>query len=296
MDFTALTLLIETVAAGSLAEAARRLRLSPMKASRLVSALEQELGVRLLHRTTRALSLTDEGAAFLPHARALVEEQAAALASVRGRGAGPVGLLRISTSLAFGRQVVAPFAVEFMRTYREVRIDLQLTDSVIDIVAEGIDVAIRIAELRDNSLIARRIADNPRHLVASGAYVEQFGAPASLAELVRHECLATSAASHWSFLVGHERRSVQVKGRFTANSIDAIDQACRGGLGIANLSAWNVGPLIANGTLREIVLADATPEPLDIWAVYASRQMVPAKVRVFIDELTARLRDGRAGA
>ena len=232
MDFTALALLIETATAGSLAEAARRLRLSPMKATRLISALEDEVGTRLLHRTTRALSLTEEGLVFLPHARTLVEERAAALASVQGAGAGPAGLLRISASLAFGRQIVAPLVVDFMGRHPEVQVDLQLTDSVVDIVAEGIDLAIRIADLRDSSLIARRIADNPRLLVAAPAYIERCGAPTSLSDLQSHECLASRSATHWSFRVAARSRAVKVIGRFTANSIDAINEGCRGVLGI----------------------------------------------------------------
>lgn len=290
MDFDALTLLIETTTAGSLAEAARRLRHSPMKATRLISGLEEELAVRLLHRTTRALSLTDDGLAFLPHAKALLEERAAALASVQGGGAQPAGLLRVSASLAFGRQVVAPLVVDFMQTWAEVQIDLKLTDTVIDIVADGIDLAIRIAELRDSDLIARRLADNPRLLVASPAYIDRFGAPASLSNLQRHECLANNSTAHWSFRSQDESRAMKVSGRFTANSIDAIHAACRGGLGIAYLSHWDVADDLASGALREIALDDASPEPLAIWAVYASRHMVPAKVRFFIDALAERLK------
>lgn len=290
MNFDALTLLIETTTAGSLAEAARRLRLSPMKATRLISALEDELGVRLLHRTTRALSLTDDGLAFLPHAKALIEDRTAALASVQGTGAKPTGLLRLSASLAFGRQVVARLVVDFMRSWPGVQIDLKLTDTVVDIVAEGIDLAIRIADLRDSDLIARRIADNPRHLVASATYIDRFGAPVLLSDLQRHECLANSSTAHWSFRLKDGNRTTKVNGRFTANSIDAIHEACRGGLGIAYLSRWDVAADLASGALREITLDDAAPESLAIWAVYPSRHMVPTKVRFFIDALAERLK------
>lgn len=260
-----------------------------MKATRLVSALEDELGVRLLHRTTRSLSLTDDGLRFLPHAKTLLEERAAALESVRSGGAQPAGLLRVSASLAFGRQVVAPMIVRFMQTWPAVQVDLKLTDTVIDIVAEGVDVAIRIAELPDSNLIARRMADNPRLLVASRAYVDQYGSPERLSELQHHECLASSAMTHWSFGTGQESRLVKVGGRFTANSIDALHEACLGGLGIACLSRWDVEADLARGALFEITLGDAIPEPLTIWAVYASRHLVPAKVRFFIDALAGRL-------
>ncbi|QIB35748.1 LysR family transcriptional regulator [Ancylobacter pratisalsi] len=290
MDFTALALLIETSSAGSFAEAARRLRLPPMKATRLIAALEDELGVRLLHRTTRALSLTDEGMVFLPHARTLVEERAAALSSVQGAMAGPTGLLRVSASLAFGRKVVAPMVVDFMQAHPQVQVDLLLSDSVVDLVTEGIDLAIRIAELTDSNLIARRLAENPRRLVASPAYIERFGAPARLDELKQHECLNSATRPHWTFRTAKEARTIRAAGRFTANSVDAIHEACLGGLGIANLSDWDIAEDLQRGVLREIVLEDATSERLDIWAVYASRRLMPAKVRFFIETLAERLK------
>ncbi|MCB4770694.1 LysR family transcriptional regulator [Ancylobacter sp. Lp-2] len=290
MDFDALAVLVETASAGSLAGAARRLRLSPMGATRLLAGLEKELGVRLVHRTTRALSLTDDGLSFLPHAEALLEERAAALASLRGRQGGASGLLRLSASLAFGRQVVAPLVVEFMAAHPQVTVDLQLSDSVVDIVAEGLDLAIRIAPLDDSSLIAQRLTDNPRWLVAAPGYLERRGAPGDLAELAGHECLTVSAVPHWSFRVGTAMRRVKVAGRFSANSVDAIHAACRGGLGIANLSDWNLHDDIARGLLRRVQLADAVPEPLSIWAVYPTRRLVPAKVRQFIEALSQRLK------
>jgi DNA-binding transcriptional LysR family regulator len=223
-------------------------------------------------------------------AQALVEGEAVALASLRGTAAGASGLLRLTASLAFGRQVVAPLAVEFMKANPEVKIDLLLTDSLVDIVADGIDLAVRIADLADSSLIAKRLADNPRLLVASPAYIEGFGTPTELARLQRHECLTVSGSSHWDFRSGDMSRRVKVLGRFTANSIDAIHEACRGGLGIANLSHWDVRQDLEEGALVKVSLADAHPEPLSIWAVYPSRRMVPAKVRLFIDALSDHLK------
>ena len=290
LDLSALALLVETATAGSLAAAARRLRLSPMAASRLLAGLERELGVRLAHRTTRALSLTEEGAALLPHARAMMEEHAAALASVGGSDAGAHGLLRVTTSFAFGRRVLAPLTAQFMLANPKVQVDLQLTDGVMDIVAEGIDLAIRIAAPADSELVGRRLQDSPRVLVAAPAYMERRGVPEVLADLRDHDCLTMSSAAHWSFSGGREMRRVRVAGRFTANSIDAIHEACRGGLGIALLSLWNVGPDLEAGLLRQVRLADAVPEPLGIWAVYPTRRMVPAKVRLFVEALAARLK------
>ncbi|MBB6307365.1 LysR family transcriptional regulator [Xanthobacter tagetidis] len=290
LDLTALALLVETASAGSLAAGARRLRLSPMTASRLLATLERELGVRLAHRTTRAFSLTEEGQALLPHARAMLEEQAAARASVRGSDAEAHGLLRVTTSFAFGRRVLVPLMARFMLAHPKVEVDLHLTDGVLDIVAEGIDLAIRIATPADSELVGRRLGDSPRVLVAAPDYIARHGAPATLAALHGHACLTMSGATHWSFGGGREVARVRVAGRFTANSIDALHAACRGGLGIAMLSLWNVGPDLTAGTLKEVALADAVPVPLGIWAVYPTRRMVPAKVRLFVEALAAELK------
>lgn len=289
LDLAAVALVVELASAGSLAAAARRLHLSSMAASRLLARLEQDVGVRLVQRTTRSLSFTDDGLAFLPHAQALVEEHEAALAALHGRSGEPSGLLRMSASLAFGRKVMAPIIVDFMQAHPRIEVELQLTDAVVDIVAEGLDLGIRIAELPDSSLIARRLADSPRRLVAAPAYLARFGAPERLEELGDHLCLTSTLSPRWAFRSGAGRRHLTVRGRFSANSLDAVHEACVGGLGIANLSDWRVREELASGRLREIVLADVSPEPLVIWAVYPTRRMVPAKVRLFIDALAARL-------
>ncbi|WP_029005693.1 LysR family transcriptional regulator [Azorhizobium doebereinerae] len=290
MDFLALAVLVETASAGSLAAAARRLRIAPMAASRALAGLEQELGVRLVHRTTRALALTDDGQVFLPHAQALLEEKDAALASVRPSSHGASGLLRLSCSAAFGRKIANPVLLDFMAANPQVRVDLMVVDTVIDMVAEGIDLAIRIATLPDSTLVARRLADNPCLLVASPAYLERHGRPRTLADLGRHQCLTTPTRSHWIFETEGRKARVKADGRYTASSIEAIHQACIGGLGIADLSAWNVREEIARGLLEPITLADAEPEPLAIWAVYPTRRLVPPKVRLFIEALSTALK------
>jgi len=295
MDFLALSVLAETAAAGSLAGAARRLRITPMAATRSLTGLEQELGVRLIHRTTRALALTDEGQAFLPHAQALLEEQAAAYASVKPSIEGASGLLRLTASVAFGRKVVAPVIVDFMRDNPRVSVDLLMTDRVVDIVPAGIDLAVRIAKLTDSSLVARELADNPRGLFASADYFERNGRPEKLADLRRHSCLAITGTTHWSFRTSDRLVNTKIDGRFSANSIEGLLQICMGGLGLANLSAWFVKDELFSGSLQEVVLADADPEPLSVWAVYPTRRMVPAKVRLFIDALAVSL-NGHAPA
>ncbi|CCA90734.1 transcriptional regulator (plasmid) [Novosphingobium sp. PP1Y] len=264
-----------------------------MAASRRLAALEAELGVRLAHRTTRSLSTTSDGEIFLKHAQALLEEQASALAALRPAAAGVSGQLRVTASAAFGRKVVAPMIAAFMHDNPELHVDLLLTDDQVDIVGQGIDVAVRIAKLRDNHLIARRLADNPRRLCASPAYLKAHGAPRLLSDLAGHSCLLGTGTSHWIFVRNGKAVRHKVTGRFTASSIEAIHQACLGGVGIANLSAWDVADDRRGGLLEAIELEDAEPEPLAIWAVYPTARMVPAKVRAFIAALEQEFGQGR---
>jgi DNA-binding transcriptional LysR family regulator len=289
MDAEALELFVEASAARSLAAAARRLRLQPMAASRRLAALENELGARLFHRTTRALHLTREGEALLPHARAVVEAAAAARASVRASGAGVAGLLRVTSSDAFGRIVLVPVIADLLAQHPDLQIDLTTTDRVVDIVGEGLDLAIRLANLRDSSVIARRVADNRRSLYAAPDYLARHGAPARLADLAAHQCLAGTGTTHWPFVAGRVARSVAVAGRFSASSVESLHAACCAGLGLALLSDWVVAHDLAAGRLQPVPLADATPEPLAIWAVYPSRRLLPPKVGVFIEALQRQL-------
>lgn len=292
MNLQDLAVFAEAVRSGSLAAAARRLGLNAMAASRRLAALETELGVRLVQRTTRALSPTAEGEAFLPHAQAMLDEQASALAALRPAGAGVSGQLRVTASAAFGRKVVAPMIARFMAANPDLGVDLLLTDDQVDIVAQGIDVAVRIAKLRDNHLVARRLADNPRRLCAAPAYIARHGKPRVLADLVDHACLLGTGRSHWVFVRNGKTVRQKVGGRFTASSIEALHQACIGGLGIANLSGWNVEDDLRAGVIEPIRLEDAEPEPLAIWAVYPTARLVPAKVRAFVGALEQELRGG----
>lgn len=194
-------------------------------------------------------------------------------------------MLRITASAAFGRKVVAPMIPALMRANPDLQVDLLLSDDQIDIVGQGIDVAVRIAKLRDNQLIARKLADNPRWLCASPRYIEQHGMPRTLGELSDHECLVSTGTSHWTFNQDGKTVRRRISGKFTGSSIEALHQVCLGGLGIANLSNWDVRNAVESGQLRHIVLEDAEPEPLAIWAVYPTSRLVPAKVRVFIEAL-----------
>lgn len=277
------------VAAGSLAEAGRRLGLAPMITSRKLAALEAELGVRLLHRTTRSLALTPEGEAFLPFAQALIENEAEGIARLRTDTRGAYGLLRVSVSVAFGLKFVAPIIPALLAENPELRVSLDMTDSLPDLVATGTDLAIRIARLRDSSLIARKLADSPRVLVASPSYLAARGMPERLDDLLQHDCLPLRGATHWTFIADGEERHVRLHARFTSSNIEACHATSLAGGGIALLAWWNVAEDVREGRLVPVHIPGAEPEPLAISAVYPTTRMLLPKVRVFVAALEARL-------
>ncbi|PKU24695.1 LysR family transcriptional regulator [Telmatospirillum siberiense] len=289
MDIDSVAVLVAAASAGSLSAAARRLGVTPMVATRRLAALEQDLGVRLMHRTTRSLSLTPEGEAYLPYAQALVEGEAAGRAILRSSASGASGLLRVTASVAFARKIIAPMVPRLLRANPELRIDLEMTDQVVDIVSSGVDLAIRIAKLRDSSLIAHRLAGSPRVLCASPAYLEARGAPATLEELSSHDCLALSGVTHWVFLAAGRERQVRVGGRFSSSSIEGLLEASLNAGGIGLIAEWNVRDELRQGTLVPLSIEGAVPEDLSIWAVYPSARLVLPKLRVFVAALEAEL-------
>ncbi|MCA1407800.1 LysR family transcriptional regulator [Ensifer sp. IC3342] len=275
--------------AGSLSEAARRLGLTPMIATRRLASLERSLGVRLMHRTTRSLSLTPEGESFLAYAQALVETEQQALARLRGEDKGAAGLLRVSAPVAFSIKVIAPLIPPLLDTNPELRISLDMSDSMPDLVSSGTDLAIRIARLKDSSLIAKKLANNPRSLVASPAYLEKYGTPRMAGDLANHHCLPLYGVTHWTVLSAGVETSLRLQSRFSSTSIEGCHAACLAGAGIALLSDWNIADDLKSGRLLRVTLADAEPETLAIWAVYPTSRLVPPKVRIFIDELVSAL-------
>lgn len=285
MDTEDVAVLVAAASAGSLAGAARRLKISPMKASRRLAVLEDMLGVRLMHRTTRALSLTPEGEAFLPYAQALVEGEAAGRASLKDSTLGATGLLRITAPAAFGRKIIMPILPALMQEQPHLRVDLELTDRVVDIVASGADLAIRVAPLRDNSLIARKLSGCRRILCAAPAYLNARGRPQKSEDLTGHDCLSLTGTTHWPFLSEGLERRVRIGGRFSSNSVESLLFACLDGMGIALLAEWNVGDDIRAGRLIALSLEDMIPGELAIWAVYPSARTVLPKLKIFIAAL-----------
>ncbi|UFI42910.1 LysR family transcriptional regulator [Pseudomonas savastanoi] len=282
----------------SLSEAARRLGLSPMAVSRRLAALENDLSVRLVHRTTRSVSLTAEGEVFLPHAKTMLEASETARTTLKADAGSANGVLRVTAPSVFGQTVIMPLLPALMLENPALSIDLTLSDSIVDIAGLGIDVAIRIATIRDSALVARSLAPNPRVVCASPDYLARHGKPALLDELRHHPCIALHAMPWWSFTKNGEPVTIRAQGPFSANSVEAVRTACKQGMGLAMLTYWDVRQEINEGSLQQVDFEDAMPEQLSVTAVLPTRQRVPHRVRLFIDRLEAALKSkaGAAGA
>ncbi|KIZ39243.1 MULTISPECIES: LysR family transcriptional regulator [Rhodopseudomonas] len=285
MDLADVALFRAIAAVGSLSAAARQMGTTPMLVSRRLAGLEAELGARLFHRTTRSLSLTPEGEAFLPHAVTLMEARDSAFDSVSSGGSGLSGVLKMTAPNVIGHSVVVPVVATLIADNPALRVDLTLSDSVIDIATAGLDVAVRVAEMKPSDMIATRVADNPFTLIASPGYVARFGQPVTTEDLVSHPCIKLHAMDTWPFTRGGEMHRVRIGGPFSASTVDAVRAACIAGVGIAMLTYWDVHEQVARGELQRIALSDVEPREVGIWAVFPTRAHMPARVRAFIDAL-----------
>lgn len=288
MDTQALAVLVNAVSAGSISAASRRLGLAPVVASRRLAALERDLGVRLLQRTTRSLALTAEGEALLPHAREILIREAAALEALNPQETGALGLLRLTAPAVLGREIIVPLLPALLAAHPKLRVELQLTERLVDLVSEGLDLAIRIADLRDTDLVARRIGTVRRVICAAPDYLTRRGTPQTRGALAQHDCLTLVGAAHWLFDTPGGVDRVRVSGRLSCDSIDGLHTACRAGLGVAMLSSWSIGDDLRAGRLVELPL-DARPHAPPISALYPSARMVTPRVRLFLAALTAAL-------
>lgn len=289
IDMSGVAVFVSAASAGSLSAAARRLGIAPMAATRRLASLEESLGVRLMQRTTRSVSLTAEGEAFLPFASTILEAAEAGRAVVSPTEKGATGLLRVTACNSIGHAVIMPLLSKLLDENPSLRIDLLLTDTLVDIVSTGVDVAVRIGDLKDSSLIASPLGINKRILCASPAYLARREAPRTVRELAVHDCIATTGTLHWPFNVAGREQSVRIAGRVTTNSIDGVHNACVAGAGLAILSTWHVDEDIEAGRLVPIALEDAEPKELGIWAVYPTRRQILPKVKIFVDAVRERL-------
>jgi LysR family transcriptional regulator, regulator for bpeEF and oprC len=268
------------VETGSFSAVARELGTTQPNVSRHIAALEQHLGVRLLHRSTRKLTLTPEGERYYAETRDVLDAVAEAESNVRGRDT-PRGLLRVSCPTALGRLYLLPLVKTFLLRYPEIELELQISDRFVDLVEEGMDLAIRIGQLKDSSLKARRIGTGERGCFASADYLARRGVPKSPEDLARHDCVLytlLSSGSTWTFK-DHE---LAVRGRFRVNTPDGILGAVLDGLGIAYGPVWLFEQALRDGRVRALLLDQLGP-PSPIHLLYPEKRLLPRRAAVFMD-------------
>ncbi|HEY4188392.1 MAG TPA: LysR family transcriptional regulator [Polyangia bacterium] len=277
----------------SYAKAAEELGLSPSGVSRIVSRLESRLGARLVQRTTRKLSLTEAGVTFHARTAQVLVDLGEAEAEVQDVTLNPRGKLRMTAPVVFGQRHIAPVLGELFARYPDLSIDLSLADRFVDLIDEGMDLALRIGTLNDSRLIARRMCTNRRVLVASSAYLKRRGNPKAPGDLVNHDCILFTGFTRpreWNLLGPSGALSVAVSGRLASNNIDVLTTAAKNGLGITLGATLSVGPALMSGELVRVLPAWEF-EPTAIFAVYPSARQLSTKVRAALDFFTEKLCD-----
>ena len=287
-DASELAFFCALVRLGSMVAVARELNLTPPSVSRRLAQMEERLGVRLLNRTTRRLSLTSEGDVYFKHAQRILGEIEELERIVSSSRAAPRGQLRVNAPLGFGRSYIGPAISQFNRQYPEVEIQLHLTDRPVALPDDATDVAIRFGEIPDSRLIAKKIASNRRLLCASPAYLRAAGNPTHPQELSRHQCIVLrqneSAYGSWKLSRGRQTETVKVQGKLSTNDGEVALNWALDGHGILMRAEWDVAKYLRSGRL-ERVLADYETPPADVYAVYMERLNLSAKVAYFLDYL-----------
>jgi DNA-binding transcriptional LysR family regulator len=290
-DLSFFTLIVRQ---GSLTAAAQEMGLTPPSASKRLAALEARLGVRLLNRTTRRISLTPEGEMYLTDGARVLAELDALERAVSGAKAMPRGLLKVSATLGFGRKHIAPALSQFARDFPAVEVRLHLTDRPVNLVEQAFDLAIRIGELPDARLTARKLAANQRLLCAAPAYLKRAGVPTHPRELPQHSCIVIRESDEpfgtWHLRNGSRQETVKVRGALSSNDGDSALTWALAGHGILLRSEWDVAPYLRSGRLRQ-VLADWALPAADIYLVYPSKAHLSAKTRALVDFLCSWFRD-----
>ncbi|RZU02403.1 LysR family transcriptional regulator [Rivibacter subsaxonicus] len=293
---TGIELFIRVVETGSFSKAAEELRIAQPTATKHVAALEQRLGARLLHRSTRGVSPTEVGQLYYDKCKAIARDLEEADNVAQLAGAGMAGTLRVSTSVAFGRRVLTPLVLAFMREHPQLLVDLSFDDRYVNLVEQGVDVALRMGSLADSTLGARWLGSNPWLLAAAPAYLRARGTPATPAELAGHACLVYSSVmgdARWQFVdtsaADGRQFTVPVHGPLRSNNLSALLAACEAGLGIAALPWYVAHAAVSAGRLLPVLGGHGLPAQ-EIHAVFPSPKLVPAKVRAFIDFLQPQFR------
>ena len=284
-EFAAIPVFVAVVEKGSFSAASRTLGVSKSAVSKRINQLENHLGVLLLHRTTRKLSLTEAGERYYEHAAQALSAAGKAEDAVTELQGEPQGKLKISSPMSFGRLHVAPLIPKFMQRYPKLQIDLVMDDRNIDLVAGGIDVAIRSGDMPDSTLIARKLAPLRQVLCASPTYIDRYGMPVTPSELRERNCILFSYsgdANEWTLNIGDKSEAVLVSGSYRVNNSEALLEALREGVGIGRLPTFVAGPDLKAGNLVRILESYHIPDHT-FYAVFPERQYLPAKVRAFLD-------------
>lgn len=283
---------VRIVEAGSFSAVARDLGTTQPTISKQMTALETRLKTRLLNRSTRSLSVTESGTAYYERCKRILEEVKAAEGALGRLQSSLTGTLHVNGSIALGQLFLTPLLLDFQRSYPELTVELTLNDRYIDLVEEGVDVAVRLGRLADSNLVARRLGSTRRVLVATPEYLDQVGIPQVPADLERHNCLLyayLSTGNEWTFRGPQSDLRVHVHGNFKANNGHSIREALLAGAGVALMPDWLVHEEVKNGKLMTL-LPQFAPPSLEVNAVYPSGRHVSAKLRTFIDFLQERFK------
>ncbi len=277
----------KVVAAGSLSAAARDMGVSTAVVSRRLAALEARLGVRLVNRTTRRLALTDEGASYHEACARILGEIEDADAAAAAQRVEPQGILKVALPASFGHKHIAPLVPPFAARYPKIQLALSLSDRTVNVIEEGYDLAIRIGELEDSSLAARKLAPNRRVVCASPEYLRTHEAPRTPDDLPQHNCLTTTDLHmNWEYKGPDGRRgAVRVTGRYACDNWEVLREWALAGLGVALKSTWDVRRQLEDGSLVRLLPGYDFGTDVAIYAIYPHRRHLPAKTRVFIDYL-----------
>lgn len=289
----AMSVFAQSVESGSLSAAGRRLGMPLPTVSRTIAELETHLKTRLLNRTTRQLTLTDAGRSYLASCKRILEQVEEAERGAAGEYSAPKGELAVTAPIVFGRLHVLPVVCEFLRAYPDIDIRLSLSDRVMHLVEDHVDLAVRIGALPDSSMIAARAGDIRRIVCASAAYLKEHGTPRDPSDLAAHPCITFEGLRYphaWTFGEEDRQTDVSIHSRLTVNTAEAAIDATMAGVGITRVLSYQAAALVQAGTLK-VILEKFEPKPLPVHLVYGAQGLVPLKLRAFVDFALPRLKE-----
>ena len=278
-----LEIFVKVADAGNMSAAGRELGLSPAVVSKHMSALEDKLKVRLFERTTRQLSLTEQGERYYEHVVKALKQLQLAAKNLEVNDGEPQGTLKLTAPTIFARLHLGQLISEFLNTYKRIDLDVNLSDEVTDISSQGYDVAIRIGIIKDQGLLSYPLASNHRVLCAHPSYLKQHGVPNSLQDLKKHNCLILKSQDNWVLSGPKGKQVIQVSGNLSSNSSDFIHEAALAGDGIALRSTWEISKAVKNGDLNIVLPEYVGLSDIKIHIVYPMREIIPAKVDAFVN-------------